>query len=119
MGDEGGLPLVTFLDVDIVVPPSDIKLGEDLGIFEFVNEVRDKREGVCVSDGVFIEVSIVLAWSESAILFLDKEERRSLRRFGWVDFPRTKVFIYEFISGLTFLDRERVEFPYFRDKGFV
>ena len=41
MGDKGGLPLVAVLDSDIVIPSSDIKLGKDLGIFEFVDEVRD------------------------------------------------------------------------------
>ena len=37
VGDEGGLPLVPFLDSNIVVPPSYVKLGEDLCIFEFVD----------------------------------------------------------------------------------
>ena len=37
--NEGGLPLVAFLDPDVVISPSYIKLGEDLGVFEFVNEV--------------------------------------------------------------------------------
>ena len=37
VGDEGSLPLVPFLDTNIVVPPSYVKLGEDLCIFEFVN----------------------------------------------------------------------------------
>ena len=39
VGNEGGLPLVTVLDSDVVISPSYIKLGEDLGVFEFVNEV--------------------------------------------------------------------------------
>ena len=43
VGDEGGFPLVAFLDSDIVISPSHIKLGEDFGIFEFVDEVRDER----------------------------------------------------------------------------
>ena len=37
VSDEGCLPLVSFLDVNIVISPSYIKLGEDLCIFEFVN----------------------------------------------------------------------------------
>ena len=39
MGDEGGFPLVAFLDADIVISPAYVKLGEDLGISKFVNEV--------------------------------------------------------------------------------
>ena len=33
VSDEGGLPLVAVFDVDIVVPPVNIKLGEMSGIF--------------------------------------------------------------------------------------
>ena len=33
MGDEGGFPLVSFFDTDIVIPPSDIELGKDFGVF--------------------------------------------------------------------------------------
>ena len=32
MGDEGSLPLVTILDLYVVVPPSNIKFGENFGI---------------------------------------------------------------------------------------
>ena len=32
MGDEGGFPLVSILDMDIVVSPSYIEFGEDFGI---------------------------------------------------------------------------------------
>ena len=39
VGNEGGFPLVSVLDSDIVISPLHIKLGEDLGIFEFVNEI--------------------------------------------------------------------------------
>ena len=39
VGNESGFPLVSLLDSDVVISPSYIKLGEDLGIFEFVDEV--------------------------------------------------------------------------------
>ena len=39
VGNESGFPLVTILDADVVIPPPYVQLGEDLGIFEFVNEV--------------------------------------------------------------------------------
>jgi len=41
MGDEGGLPLVSVFDADVVVAPSNIELGEDFGISEFIDEVGD------------------------------------------------------------------------------
>ena len=119
VGDESGLSLVAFLDADVVVPPLYIKLNKDLGVFEFVDEVRDQREGICVSDGVFIEVAIILARSESAILFLDKEEGRCLGGFGQADLSRAKVFINEVVGSLSFFYREGVKFPNLWDKGFV
>ena len=74
MGDEGHLPLVTFLDTNIVVPPSYVKLGEDFGVFEFVNQVRDERWGVCVTDSMGVQVAIVLAGAKSTILFFMKKK---------------------------------------------
>ena len=41
MGDEGGFPLVSVFDAEVVVAPSNIKLGEDFSISEFIDEVRD------------------------------------------------------------------------------
>ena len=40
MSNEGGLPLVSIFDVDIVISRPDIHLSEDRGPFQFVNEVR-------------------------------------------------------------------------------
>ena len=85
MGDEGCLPLMSILDADVVVPPLNIKFDEVLCIFEFVNEVRDKGERVCISDGVFIQVTIVLAGAEFFILLFDEEEREGLEEIGRAD----------------------------------
>ena len=104
VGNEGGFPLVTFLYSDIVIPPSYVKLGEDLGVFEFVDEIGNQGKGICISDSVAVKVLVVLAGSEAAILFLDKEERGSLGGFGQTDFPRVKVFVNELIRGLSFFD---------------
>jgi hypothetical protein len=79
VGDEGGLPLVSIFDSDIVVSPSNVELSERLGVPEFVNEVGDEGKGVGVMDRVFIDVTVVLAGSESSILFLDEEEGSGLR----------------------------------------
>ena len=119
VGDEGGFPLVTFLNSDIVISPSYIKLGEDLGVFKFVDEVGDQGEGVCISDSMAVEVSVILAGLEAFILFLNEEERGSLGGFGQMDFPRMKVFVDELICGLPFLDREGIEFSYLWDEGFI
>ena len=119
VGDEGGFPLVAFLDSDIVISPSYIKLVEDLGVFKFVNEVRNQGEGVCISNSMAIEILVVLARSEASILFLNEEERRSLGGFGQTNFPRAKVFVDALICGLLFLDREGIEFSNLWDEGFI
>ena len=43
VGNEGCFPLVAFLDMNIVVPPLYVKLGENLCILEFINQIRDER----------------------------------------------------------------------------
>ena len=96
--------MVSVLDSDIVISPLYIKLGEDLGVFKFVDEVGNQGEGICVLDSVAVEELVILARSEAAVLFLDKEERGSLGGFGQMDFPRVKVFIDELICSLSFLD---------------
>jgi len=39
--DESCFPLVAVLDMNIVVSSMNIKFGENLGIFKFINEVGD------------------------------------------------------------------------------
>ena len=106
MGDEGGFPLVTFLNSDIVISPllyphCMSNLVKTLASF---NEVGNQGEGVCISDSVAVEVLVILARSEAAVLLLDEEERGSLGGFGRTDFPREKVFVDELIRGLSFFD---------------
>lgn len=60
-------PLMAILYSDVVVAPSYIKLGEDMGSFEFVNEVGDEGERVGIVDSVFIDISIVLTGSELVV----------------------------------------------------
>ena len=41
MGNEGHFPLVSISDADVVVSPSDVKFGEDLGVLYLVDEILD------------------------------------------------------------------------------
>ena len=119
VGDEGSFPLVTFLYSDIVISPLHIKLGEDFGVFKFVDEIGDQWEGICISNSMAIEISVIMARSEASIPFFYEEERRSLEGIGRMNFPRAKVFVDELICSLLFLDREGVEFSYFWGEGFI
>ena len=85
MDDEGCFSLMFILDVDIVVPPSDIKLGEVFCIFEFIDEVRDEGERIGILDGMFIQVAVILEGVEFPILLFDEEEGEGLGRVGGAD----------------------------------
>lgn len=41
VGDEGGFPFVTILDLNIVISLLDVEFGEVLGILEAVNKIHD------------------------------------------------------------------------------
>ena len=86
VGDESGFPLMSIFDSDIVVSPSDVKLGEDFHPLEFIDKVRNERKRVCITDSVFIDVAIVLAGSKATILLLDEEDRGCLWGVEGTDF---------------------------------
>ena len=86
MGDEGSFPLMPVFDSDIIVFPSDIKLSEDFRPLEFIDEVGNEGKRVCITNGVFIDVAIVLTGSETTILLFDKEERGCLWGVRGVNF---------------------------------
>ena len=84
MGDEGSFPLMSIFDSDIIVSPSDIKLGEDFHPLEFINEVGNEGRRVCITDSVFIDVAIVLTGSGATVLLFD--ERECLWRVNFAGF---------------------------------
>ena len=59
--DEGSFPLVFFMNVDVVIAPSDVELCEEGGVLHVVDEFRDKWQRVRILDGVGIKISVVLA----------------------------------------------------------
>ena len=79
MGDEGCLPLVTIFDSYVVVSPANIELGEDFGISQFIYEIGDEGKGVGVTDGMFVDIAVVLAGAKSSIFLFDEEEWGCLR----------------------------------------
>ena len=87
MGDEGCFSLVAILDLHVVVSPTNIEFGEDFGILQFVNEIGDEGKGVGVTDGMFVDVSIVLARAKSSVLLFNEEKGGCLWRVGWANLP--------------------------------
>ena len=80
MGDEGHFPLVPILNVNVVVPPLNIKFSKDLGIFNLINEVLDEGERVCVFDSVTVDVLVRSEGIRGGIFLVDKEEGCCLGR---------------------------------------
>ena len=85
VGDEGHLPLMTIFDVDVVVPPTNIKLSEVVSVFQLVHEVGDEGKRVGVTGGVFVEVPVILTRMKFAILLFDEEKGGGLWRVGMAD----------------------------------
>jgi hypothetical protein len=48
---ECGLPLVSFMDADIIVPPMDIYLGEVVHVLELMDKVIDEEERIPILPG--------------------------------------------------------------------
>lgn len=51
-GDEGSFPLILLLNANVVVTPSDVKFGEDGGVFHVINEFGDEGKRVSIANGV-------------------------------------------------------------------
>ena len=54
------LLLVSLSDTYVVVPPTDVKLGEKMHLFSFINKFLDQGQWVFVLDCSLIEDTAVL-----------------------------------------------------------
>ena len=81
--------------------------------------MRDEGKGVGVTDGMFIDVLVVLARAESSVLLFDEEERGCLWRVGGANLSRSEILIKEVFGGFAFIRRERVYFPNLWGKGVI
>ena len=119
MHDEGHFPLVTIFDMDIVVSPMNVKLGEVVNIFQLVHEVRDERERIGITGGMFIEVVVILARAEFPVFLFDKEEGGGLWGVGGMDFPSREIFFEEVFGDFPFIGGEQVDFANLGHEGVV
>ncbi|KAG5336895.1 hypothetical protein C0989_011634 [Termitomyces sp. Mn162] len=82
VGPEGHLPLISFLNVHIVVTPPDVQFSEVSCTPEVVDELGDEGKGVTVLECHVIEYLVVLYQSEGAILLFNEEDWRSHWELG-------------------------------------
>ena len=104
-----GLPLVTFLDANIVETPLNVEFGEVLCSLEFCNELQDEREWVLVLHSPSIQGTVVLHQMEFAILLLNKEDRRGHQRLRGAYSTRFEVFLEEDVKLGLFGDGEQID----------
>ena len=119
MDDEGRFPLMPVFDSDIIVSPSDVEPGEDFCPLEFVDEVRNEGKRVCVTDGVFVDIAIVLTGSEATVLLFDKEERGSLWGVRGANFASFQIFVKKVFRCFSFFGGEGVYLADLRFERFV
>ena len=74
-GDKGSFPLVFLPNANVIVSPLNIKFSEQGRFFYIVNEFWDEGEGVGISDGVGVQVAVILAGMKGSILLWYKKER--------------------------------------------
>ena len=63
-------PFISFLHAHVVVPPSDVHLGEDLRTLELVDDLLDQWQWTAVLDRELVELPVVLDGSQLPILLL-------------------------------------------------
>ena len=61
---ECSLPLITFLNPDVVETPPDIQLGEEFGTSELRDQLRDEQNWITVFDCDRVQGLVVLDKSE-------------------------------------------------------
>src|SRR6266404_795363 len=96
-------------DTNVVVSPTNVELGEVVGIMQLVNEVRDERERSCILDSDIIKTMIVLYRAEFAILLVYKEEEAGHGQLGRVDIALTKVVSNIIFQGSGFIRSEAID----------
>ena len=88
-------------------------------VFESVDKVGDTRKRISVLNCMRIDVMIVLAGTEHAILLWDKEEGGHLWELGRKDLPFVEILIIERLEGLHFFWIEQIVLHLVRDERVV
>ena len=60
-GDEGCFPLVLFSNANVVISPTNVEFGEQGGFVHVIDEFRDQGERIGISDGVGVQIVVILA----------------------------------------------------------
>ncbi|EJF55305.1 hypothetical protein DICSQDRAFT_74684 [Dichomitus squalens LYAD-421 SS1] len=94
---EGCLPLVSVPDPNVVVARAQVHLRENGSSLQLVDQGLHEGDRVDVLHGSFIQITIVLAGSQRAILLSDEEEWGHHGGCGVADVSLSKVFFNELV----------------------
>ena len=78
--DKCGFPLVFFMNLDIVISPSNVELGQKGRILHVSNQFRNEGKRVSVVNSMAVQVAVVLAGSKGSVFLGNEEEWGGLRR---------------------------------------
>src|SRR6266404_5620389 len=67
-GLECCLFLIPCLDPNVIIPPSYVKLGEDVCVLHLTDEIGNERQGVSISNSEFVQLSVILYRPKFAVL---------------------------------------------------
>ena len=92
---KSGLPLIAFLDANIIESPLNVQLGEVLRPSEFCNKLWNERKWVLIFHSHGIQRAVILYQVKSGILFLNEEDRCSHQGLRETDLTGLEVFLKE------------------------
>ena len=118
-GDEGSFPLIFFPDANVVIPPTNVKFGEQGGFLYIVNEFWDEGEWIGISDGVGVQVVVILTWMKGSVLLWHKEEGRGLGGFRGYNLSCLKVLLHKGLACFHLCWVEGVNFGDFGSEVWV
>ena len=58
--NESSFPLIFPPDADVVIPPTNIKFGEQGGLLHVIDEFWDEEEWIGISDSVGVQIAVIL-----------------------------------------------------------
>ena len=77
--------------MNVIISPSYVKFGKEGKLAEVVNEIGDKRQGVCVLYCMFVEIAVILDQSKFSVLFLMKKKGEACGDFDGRSRPVFKI----------------------------
>ena len=115
-GNEGGFPLILLPDANIVISPVNVKFGEQGGLLHVINEFWDEREWIGISDGVGVQVAVILTWMKGSILLWYEEEGGGLGGFQGYNSSCLEMFFNKGSAGFHLRQVERIDLGNLGDK---